>query len=84
MVTCDGRASHDLIKRLDTLAARCGYELTYPVGWAPGEREKTARLVPKQAWQAAIGARGQVRERRADDAFPGRRRQCTLGARSRT
>ena len=48
MVTCDGAgASHALIKHLDKLAARRGYELTYSVGWALGEREKTAlRLVP--------------------------------------
>ena len=70
MVTCDGAgASHALVKRLDTLAARRGYELTYSVGWALAERERTAlRLVPEQAWQAAIDGRGEVRERRADDA----------------
>jgi hypothetical protein len=70
MVTCDGAgASHGLIARLDTLAARRGYELTYSVGWVLGEREKTAlRLVPEQAWQAAIDGRGEVRERRAPDA----------------
>jgi hypothetical protein len=70
MVTCDGAgASHALVKRLDTLAARRGYELTYSVGWALAERERTAlRLVPEQGWQAAIDGRGQVRERRADEA----------------
>ena len=70
MVTCDGAgASHALVKRLDKLAARRGYELTYSVGWALSERERTAlRLVPEQAWQAAIDGRGEVRERRADDA----------------
>jgi hypothetical protein len=70
MVTADGAgASHALIKRLDELAARRGYELTYSVGWALGEREKTAlRLVPEHAWQIAIDARGEIRERRADDA----------------
>jgi hypothetical protein len=70
MVTCDGAgASHGLIARLDKLAARRGYELTYSVGWALGEREKAAlRLVPEHAWQAAIDGRGEVRERRADDA----------------
>jgi DDE family transposase len=69
MITTDGAgASHDLVKHLDKLAARRGYELAYSVGWALGEREKTAlRLVPEQAWQAAIDARGEVRERRADD-----------------
>src|SRR5260370_10147287 len=72
MITCDGAgASHDLIKHLDKLAGRRGYELTYSVGWALGEREKTAlRLVPEQAWQAAIDGRGEGRERRADDACP--------------
>jgi hypothetical protein len=76
MITADGAgASHDLIRHLDKLAARRGYELTYSVGWALGEREKTAlRLVPAQAWQAAIGTRGEVRERRADDACSNR--QC--------
>jgi hypothetical protein len=70
MITVDGAgASHGLIKHLDKLAARRGYQLTYSVGWALAEREKTAlRLVPGQAWQAAISPRGQVRERRADDA----------------
>lgn len=70
MITCDGAgASHALVKRLDRLAARRGHELTYSVGWALGEREKTAlRLVPEQAWQAAIDGRGEVRERRADGA----------------
>jgi hypothetical protein len=70
MVTCDGAgASHDLIARLDKLAARRGFELTYSVGWALGEREKAAlRLVPEQAWQIAIDGRGEVRERRAGDA----------------
>jgi hypothetical protein len=72
MITCDGAgASHDLIKHLDKLAARRGYEVTYSVGWALGEREKAAlRLVPEQAWQAAVDSRGEVRERRADDACP--------------
>jgi hypothetical protein len=70
MITVDGAgASHDLIKHLDKLAARRGYELTYSVGWALTEREKAAlRIVPEQAWQAAIDAHGKVRERRADDA----------------
>jgi hypothetical protein len=70
MVTCDGAgASHDLIRHLDKLASRRGYELTYSVGWVLGEREKAAlRLVPAQAWQLAIDGRGEIRERRADDA----------------
>jgi hypothetical protein len=70
MITCDGAgASHDLVKHLDKLAARRGYELVYSAGWALGEREKAAlRLVPERAWQIAIDGRGEVRERRADDA----------------
>ena len=72
MITTDGAgASHDLIAHLDKLAARPGHQLVYSAGWALGEREKTAlRLVPGEAWQIAIDARGEVRERRADDACP--------------
>ena len=70
MITVGGAgASHGLVKHLDKLAARPGYQLVYSVGWALGEREKAAlRLVPEQAWQIAIDGRGEVRERRADDA----------------
>lgn len=70
MVTVDGAgASHDLIAHLDTLASRRGYQLVYSVGWALSGREKTAiRLVPERAWVQAIGPRGQLRERRAEDA----------------
>ena len=70
MITCDGAgASHNLVKHLDKLAARPGHQLIYSVGWALGEREKTAlRLVPEQAWQIAIDGRGEVRERRAGGA----------------
>ncbi|MGH3226148.1 MAG: hypothetical protein ACRDPY_46985 [Streptosporangiaceae bacterium] len=70
MITCDGAgASHDLVKHLDKLAARPGRQVTCSVGWALGEREKAAlRLVPAGAWQIAIDGRGEVRERRADDA----------------
>jgi Transposase DDE domain group 1 len=70
MVTCDGAgASHDLIARLDTLAARPGHQLTYSVGWELGARERAAiGAVPAQAWQIAVDARGEVRERRADEA----------------
>jgi hypothetical protein len=70
MVTADGAgASHGLVARLDALAGRRGYELVYSVGWVLGERERAAlRLVPGQAWQIAIDARGEVRERRADEA----------------
>src|SRR5262249_61123083 len=70
MVPCDGAgASHGLIERLDALAARPGHQLIYSVGWELGERERTAiTQVPGQAWQIAIDHRGEVRERRADDA----------------
>ncbi len=70
MVTCDGAgASHDLIARLDKLAARPGYQVTYSVGWELGNRERAAiTAVPAAAWQIAVDARGQVRERRADQA----------------
>ena len=70
MITTDGAgASHDLIAHLDKLAARRGYQLAYPAGWALTGREKAAlRLVPEQAWQAAIDPRGKVRDCRADDA----------------
>jgi len=70
MVTCDGAgASHDLITRLDKLAARPGYQVIYSVGWELGQREKAALAkVPGQAWQIAVDERGEVRERRADGA----------------
>ncbi|HEX9515337.1 MAG TPA: IS1380 family transposase, partial [Streptosporangiaceae bacterium] len=74
MVTCDGAgASHGLISRLDTLASRPGYQLTWSVGWELGERERTAiAKVPGQAWQIAVDGRGEVRERRSEDACPDR------------
>jgi hypothetical protein len=70
MVTCDGAgASHDLIAHLDKLASRPGHQLIYSVGWALGQREKIAiTAVPPQAWQIAVDHRGEVRERRAEDA----------------
>ena len=70
MITVDGAgASHDLIAHLDKLAARPGYQVIYSAGWMLAEREKAAlRLVPEEAWQIAIDGRGEVRERRADDA----------------
>ena len=69
-ITQDGAgASHDLIARLDTLAARPGYQVTYSVGWELGARERAAiGAVPAAAWQIAVDARGQVRERRAGEA----------------
>ncbi len=70
MVTCDGAgASHELVKELDRLAARHGYQVTYSVGWALGARERDAiGKVPGAAWEIAVDGRGEVRERRADDA----------------
>ena len=81
MVTADGAgASHGLITRLDQLAARPGYQLTYSVGWELGARERAAiRLVPAEAWQIAIDQRGEIRERRASDSCADRRcahRRC--------
>ena len=83
MVTCDGAgASHDLISRLDKLAARPGHQLIYSVGWALGEREKTAiTAVPGACWQIAVDSGGEVRERRAGDACPDRgcaHRRCWI------
>ena len=70
MITCDGAgASHALIKELDRLAARHGYQVTYSVGWELGTREKAAiGTVPQAAWQIAVDGKGQVRERCCDDA----------------
>jgi len=70
MVTCDGAgASHDLITRLDKLAARPGYQLICSVGWELGARERAAiAAFPARAWQIAVDARGEIRERRADQA----------------
>ena len=70
MVTCDGAgASHALTARLDKLAARPGYQVIYSVGWELGARERAAiAVVPARAWQIAVDARGEVRERRAEQA----------------
>src|SRR5277367_2799728 len=72
MVTCDGAgASHELVKELDRLASRHGYQVTWSVGWALGAREQQALgKVPEAGWEAAIDGKGQVRERRSDDACP--------------
>ena len=70
VITCDGAgASHDRITRLDSLAARPGCQAICSVSWELGKREKTAIAgVPAQAWQTAVDARGEARERRADKA----------------
>ena len=83
MVTCDGAgASHDMIAHLDKLAARPGCQVIYSVGWDLGKREKAAiTRVREETWQVAIDPRGEVRERRADDACADRRcghRQCWI------
>ena len=71
MVTADGAgagAGHELITRMDKLATRPGHQLTYSVGWELGRQERAAiAQVPGQAWQIAIDAHGEIRERRADD-----------------
>jgi hypothetical protein len=70
MVTCDGAgASYDLVKELDRLACRHGYQVTWSVGWTLGTREQAALgKVPGTAWDAAGKGKGKVRERRADQA----------------
>ena len=69
-ITCDGAgASHALLKELDRLASRRGYQVTYSVGWELGARERAAiGTVPESAWEAAVDGKGEVREHRADDA----------------
>ena len=63
MVTADGAgASHDLITRLDKLAARPGCQLTYSVGWELGARERAAiAAVPA----AAVASGAHLRHIRA-------------------
>jgi hypothetical protein len=74
-VSCDGAgASHGLIARLGALASRPGYQLIYSVGWDLGAREREAiNRAPEGVWQLAIDHRGQVRQRRAEDACQDRR-----------
>ena len=62
MVTCDGAgASHDLIARLDKLAARPGYQVIYSVGWELGVRERAAiAAVPAGACSLSRVLRGPV------------------------
>jgi hypothetical protein len=83
MITCDGAgASHDLVSHLDKLASRPGRVLTWSVGWEAGEREKAAiGEVAPRAWQIAIDAGGEVRERRSGDACGNRdcgHRKCWI------
>jgi hypothetical protein len=71
-----------LVTELDRLAARHGYQVTYSVGWELDAREKAAiGKVPETAWEAAVDPKGQVRERRADDACASQRcahRECWI------
>ena len=83
MVTCDGAgASHALVRELDRLASRHGYQVTYSVGWELGAREKAAiGKVPETAWQIAVDGKGEVRERRAGGACTDRdcaHRKCWI------
>jgi hypothetical protein len=57
MVTCDGAgASHALITRLDELASRRGYQVTWSAGWELAGRERRAiALAPGAAWQGPAG-----------------------------
>jgi hypothetical protein len=70
MVTCDGAwASHDLVAHLDKLASRRGFALTWSVDWELGERERQAiSIVAGQTWHIAVDGKGEVRERRSDEA----------------
>jgi DDE family transposase len=79
MVTVDGAgASHDLVAHLDKLACRPGHHLIWSVGWELGERERAAiAMVAPETWQIAVDHRGEVRERRSDDACSDR--QCAHG-----
>jgi Transposase DDE domain group 1 len=83
MVTVDGAgASHDLVKHLDKLAARPGFQVTWSVGWELGGRERQAiAIVAEDTWQIAVDHRGEVRERRSDDACADREcahRRCWI------
>ena len=68
MITCDGAgASHALVKELDRLAARHGYQVTYSVGWELGARE-SARQAPEASRRRLTDLQAQChsgRERRS-------------------
>jgi hypothetical protein len=83
MITYDGAgASHALVRELNRLASRHGFQVTYSVGWELGAREKAAiGKVPGTAWEIAVDGNGEVRERRADGACADRRcahRKCWI------
>ena len=76
MVTCDGAgASHGLIARLDALAARprLPAHLLGRLGAGRAGDAPRSGWSPGGAWQIAVDHRGEVRERRADDACADRR-----------
>src|SRR5258708_10284794 len=67
MVTADGAgASHGLITRLDQLASRPGYQLTYSVGWELVRRDRAAiGIVPQECCPITIANRGECLSGRA-------------------
>jgi hypothetical protein len=78
MGTCDGAgASHDLIARLDKLAARPGYQLIYSAGWdwAAGSALRSAPSRPapgrSRSMPAARSVSGALTRRAATWSAPG-------------
>jgi len=71
MVTVDSAgASHGLITRLDELAGRPGYELTYSVGWELATGNRRDRPGAHNGWQDRHRPAGKPRERRARTPVP--------------
>jgi hypothetical protein len=67
MITVDGAgASHELIKHLDKLAARPGYQVIYSVGWALTERERISHT----AARSVVALRDGVRRLRSSCPAP--------------
>lgn len=79
MVTCDGAgASHELVKELDRLASRHGYQVTYSVGWALGARERAViGKVPEAARKPP--STGKARSASAAPGRPARIRAARTG-----
>src|SRR5271155_5163914 len=71
MVTCAGAgASHALVKELDRLAARHGYQVTYSVGWELGVREKAAiGKVPRPPGRSPSTGRARSRSAPPEGAY---------------
>ena len=91
MVTCDGAgASHALVKELDRLASRHGYQLVYSVGWELAAREKAAigmvpELTPSRPGRPR--STGRARSASAAPIMPARARAAptaSAGSRKRT